>query len=140
MAFPSTTITTANLDSGTDDPSLARGDLYNAVTSLNSIISEANTAGGVVVLTSSGKIGSSQVPNTISATGTQVLSPSNGVVNIQNVLRLSTLTTARANALTTNTTGDIAMISDGDAGDLCIAVYDGTNWKRIALGTTISAT
>jgi len=140
MAFPSTAITTANLDAGTDDPSLARTDLLSAVTALNSIITEANTGGGVVVLTSSGKIGASQVPNTISATGTQVLSPSNGVVNIQNVLRLSTLTTARANALTTNTTGDIAMISDGDAGSLCIAVYDGTNWKRVALGTTISAT
>ena len=140
MAFPSTAITTANLDAGTDDPSLARTDLLAAVTALNSIITEANTGGGVVVLTSSGKIGTSQVPNTISATGTQVLSPSNGVVNIQNVLRLSTLTTARANALTTNTTGDIAMISDGDAGSLCIAVYDGTAWKRIALGTTISAT
>ena len=140
MAFPSTAISTANLDAGTDDPSLARADLLTAVTDLNSIITEANTAGGVVVLTSSGKIGTSQVPNTISATGTQVLSPSNGVVNIQNVLRLSTLTTARANALTTNTTGDIAMISDGDTGSLCVAVYDGTNWKRIALGTTISAT
>lgn len=140
MAFPSTTVSTANLDSSADDPSLARADLYSAVTSLNSIISEANTAGGVPVLSSSGKISSTQVPNTISATGTQVLSPSNGVVNIQNVLRLSTLTTARANALTTNTEGDIAMISDGDGGSLCIAVYDGTNWKRIALGTTISAT
>jgi hypothetical protein len=140
MAFPTSQIDTTNLDSATDDPSLARADLYDAVTALNSIIADKNAANGVLVLGSTGKITATQLPATITSTGTQVFNPTNGVVNIQNVLRLSSLTVAQANALTTNTTGDIAMISDGDAGSLCVAVYDGTNWKRIALGTTISAT
>ena len=140
MAFPTSQIDTTNLDSATDDPSLARADLYDAVTALNSIIADKNAANGVLVLGSTGKITATQLPATITSTGTQVFNPTNGVVNIQNVLRLSSLTVAQANALTTNTTGDIAMVSDGDAGSLCVAVYDGTNWKRIALGTTISAT
>lgn len=140
MAFPTSQIDTTNLDSATDNPSLARADLYDAVTALNSIIADKNAANGVLVLGSTGKITATQLPATITSTGTQVFNPTNGVVNIQNVLRLSSLTVAQANALTTNTTGDIAMISDGDAGSLCVAVYDGTNWKRIALGTTISAT
>lgn len=140
MAFPTSQIDTTNLDSATDNPSLARADLLDAVTALNSIIADNNSANGVLVLGSTGKITATQLPATITSTGTQVFNPTNGVVNIQNVLRLSSLTVAQANALTTNTTGDIAMISDGDAGSLCVAVYDGTNWKRIALGTTISAT
>jgi len=140
MAFPTSQIDTTNLDSATDDPSLARADLYDAVVALNSIIADKNSANGVLVLGSTGKITATQLPATITSTGTQTFNPTNGVVNIQNVLRLSSLTVAQANALTTNTTGDIAMISNGDAGSLCVAVYDGTNWKRIALGSTISAT
>lgn len=140
MAFPTSQIDTTNLDSATDDPSLARADLYDAVVALNSIIADKNAANGVLVLGSTGKVTATQLPATITSTGTQTFNPTNGVVNIQNVLRLSSLTVAQANALTTNTAGDIAMISNGDAGSLCVAVYDGTNWKRIALGTTISAT
>ena len=140
MAFPTSQIDTSNLDSATDDPSLARSDLYDAVVALNSIIADKNAANGVLVLGSTGKITATQLPSTITSTGTQTFNPTNGVVNIQNVLRLSSLTVAQANALTTNTTGDIAMISNGDAGSLCVAVYDGTAWKRIALGSTISAT
>lgn len=140
MAFPTSQIGTTNLDSASDDPSLARSDLFDAVTSLNSIIADANGANGVVVANASGKITAAKLPNTITATGTQTFNPTNGVVNIQNVLRLSSLTTAQVNALSTNTEGDVAMVSNGDAGDLCLGIYDGTNWKVVALGATISAT
>ena len=29
---------------------------------------------------------------------------------------------------------------DGDAGSPCLAVFDGSNWKRIVLGATVSTT
>lgn len=35
--------------------------------------------------------------------------------------------------------GDLAYFSNGDSGSPCLGVYDGTSWKRIPLGATISA-
>ena len=40
----------------------------------------------------------------------------------------------------TGNTGGMAYFSDGDAGSPCVGVYDGTSWKRISLGATISTT
>ena len=79
------------------------------------------------------------MPTTITATGVQVLNPSGGVVHIQDTLRLTSKTTAELNALSPNE-GDIAYCSNGNAGAKTMAVYDGTNWKVVALGATISAT
>jgi hypothetical protein len=36
--------------------------------------------------------------------------------------------------------GMIAYVNDGDSGSPCLAVHDGTSFKRVSLGTTISAT
>lgn len=139
MAFPTASVTTTNLDAGTDDPSLARADLLDAVQKLNTIISEGGAANGVALLDASSKLSSTQMPTTITATGVQVLNPTGGVVHIQDTLRLTAKTTAQLEALSPNE-GDIAYCSDGDAGDKTMAVYDGTNWKVVALGATISAT
>lgn len=38
------------------------------------------------------------------------------------------------------TAGRIVFCTDGDSGSKCLAVDDGTNWKRVALGATVSAT
>jgi len=62
MAFPTTAIVTANLSSGTADPSLARVDLLQAVTDLNTIIAEKNTADGVVVLDENAQILATNCP------------------------------------------------------------------------------
>ena len=35
--------------------------------------------------------------------------------------------------------GQVIYVSDGDTGSPCIAVSNGTNWLRIALGTAIAA-
>lgn len=35
--------------------------------------------------------------------------------------------------------GHVIAVTNGDSGALCLAVSDGGNWKRIALGATISA-
>lgn len=58
---------------------------------------------------------------------------------LKRVINLPPQTVAALNALTA-AEGDIAYCSDGDAGAKCLAVYDGSAWKRIALGSTISTT
>lgn len=140
MAFPNTQIQTTNLDSDADSPSLARVDLYNAVVALNTIIDGANTSDSVCVLNSAGTIGSTQVPLTVTPTGTLTLAPTTGVVKIQNVLRLQQLTTQQITARTNIAAGDLAYATDGDGGAPCITVYDGTDWRVIRLMTTLGDT
>jgi hypothetical protein len=136
MAFPNNQINTTNLDSDADSPSLARVDLYNAVVALNTIIDGSNAANGVCVLGASGTINGTQIPLTVNPTGTLVLAPTSGVVKIQDVLRMQTQTTAEVQALT-GTVGDIVYITDGDAGQPCLAGYDGSQWRVIRFMTAI---
>ena len=139
MPFPSrTTISTANLDSGTDDPSLAREDIYNAVVALNNIISSADTASGIALLDGSAKYKSSKFPTTIAVTGTQTIAPTTGIVNIQDVLRLTAQTGNAISALGTPLLGDIAISSDADSGNAAVCFYDGTAWKYLAFSTLTS--
>lgn len=138
MAFPTTQITTTNLDDASDDPSLARADLLDAVQKVNTIISEGGSANGVALLNSSGKLSSTQMPTQITATGVQVINPTSGVVHIQDILRLTPKTTTELNALT-SVAGDVAYCSSGtdSSGEPCLALYDGTNWRAISLGDTL---
>lgn len=138
MTFPTSTIATTNLDSAADNPSLARADLLQAVQSLNTIITEANGANGVVVLDSLGKISTSRMPTTITVSGTQILQPTDGVVNIRDVLRLTAQPKSDIDLITGSVAGDIAYCTDGDAGDPCLAVYDGTDWLRVVFGAAIA--
>lgn len=140
MAFPTSQVVTTNLDASTDDPSAARADLLDATQKLNTIIDEAGTAQGVALLNISGQIPNSQIPSTIApATGVLTLAPVDGVVKIQDVLRLQLLDTDEVEALT-GAAGDLVYVSDGDTGSPCLAVYDGTDWLRVSLGSAISAT
>jgi hypothetical protein len=141
MAFPTgTTIPTGNLDSGTDSPASARADLLTAVTAVNDIIASANAASGVLVLTGSAKLPSSTIPTQITlSTGVQVINPVSGVVNIRDILRLQPNTVSELTALT-STAGDVAFCSNGATGSPCVAFYNGTNWVRMSVGATISAT
>lgn len=134
MAFPTTTITTNNLDSGTDSPSLARVDLLAAVTALNTIISEADTASGVALLTATGTYDSAKLPATFSPAATLTLSPATGIVNIHDVLRLTSLQATDIAGLT-STQGDIAFSSDADGGSPAICFYDGSDWRYLALSS-----
>lgn len=43
-------------------------------------------------------------------------------------------------APTNGTAGRVIYVSDGDGGNPCLAVDNGTNWLRINLGSAISAT
>jgi hypothetical protein len=136
MTFPSTTISTANLDSAADDPSLARADILDAVQKLNTIISEANQNNGVCVLSSVGKIPSSTVPSQITlASGVQVINPVSGIVNIRDVLRMQQMTTVEILALTTPLAGDIAFATDGDSTAPALCIYDGDDWRTLSLSS-----
>lgn len=139
MAFPTAQVSTTNLDSSADDPSAARADLLDAVQKLNTIIDEANAALGVALLNSSGKISATAIPNSLTSTGTLQLKPSNGVVSVSDILRMNTLTTAETLALVGSQAGDMVMVSDGDSGEITLAVYNGSQWRRIELMNAISS-
>lgn len=139
MPFPTgTTISTAHLDSGSDDPSLARADIYSAVVAVNNIISSADTASGVAILDGSGKYKSAKFPATISVTGTQVLSPSTGIVNIQDVLRLTALSSSAISALATPQLGDIVISTNAASGNAAVCFYTGSAWKYLAFSSLTS--
>jgi len=135
MPFPTTQVSTTNLDSSADDPSLARADLLDAVQKLNTIISEGGSAQGVALLDGSGELDGTQIPTTISVSGTQILSPTSGIVNIQDRLRLSALSNSQITSLSSPTLGDVVIASnisvDQGAG---VAFYDGSNWRAIGFG------
>lgn len=75
--------------------------------------------------------------NTDTITSTGKFVASNGIV-------LTSMNTSTANYLAgvlgIIDEGAIAYITDGDSGSKCIAVYDGSNWKRISFGANISST
>lgn len=140
MAFPTTQIGTTNLDSSSDDPSLARADLLLAVQSLNTIIAEAGGANGVALLNGSNELPSSRIPSSLSPSGTLTLSPGSGRVKIEDVLRLQQLTTDDVLALTDNQAGDLVYVTDGDSGESCLAVYSSDQWNVVQFKGTISKT
>jgi hypothetical protein len=133
MTFPiGVSVSEDNLDSGSDSPSLARSDILLAVQLLNQIISSANLAQGVCVLDGSAQIDSTQMPATL-ATATLTLNPTDKVVNIQNVLRLTALPATDIDAIDGAQVGDIAISDDADSGDPAVCFYDGTDWRYLAL-------
>ena len=66
-----------------------------------------------------------------------------GKLNTTNGFKFTVLDTATANyiagVLGIASQGDAAYITDGDSGNPCLAVYTGSAWKRIALGSDISS-
>lgn len=141
MAFPTATvIDTTNLDAGTDSPATARADLYDAVVALNSIIDSENDASGVVTLDASGKLRTAQIPTTVTVTGNLNLQPSTGIVKIADLLRLPAQDVDDLGTdFPSPQQGDIVATSNGDAGSACLCMYDGSNWKVIALGSTAAS-
>ena len=55
-------------------------------------------------------------------------------------IRLASIDTATLNGLGTQEAGSMAYCTDGDAGSACLAVYDGTDWRRVSFGAAISTT
>jgi hypothetical protein len=67
---------------------------------------------------------------------------SNTVVDITGAasLKLPVYTVAQTANIATPVAGQVIYVSNGNSGSASLAVYDGTSWKRVALGATISAT
>ena len=134
MAWP-TTITTTNLDSDTDSPYLARPEIYATAVAVNDIIASRAAASGIASLDGTTKVPTAQLPIAMT---TQTFQPSTTRVTFENIIRLTPQTVSELTALT-GSTGDIAYCSNGDAGSPCVAVYNGTNWKKVVFGANISA-
>ena len=128
MTFPTQAIDTTHLDSGADDPSLARADLLLALQTINTILSTANAGYGVLVLQADGTVNPTQLPGTLAPTGQLTLNPSDGIVKVQNILRLQQIPASVLVGIV-GTSGDIALCSDIDAGGPAICLYDGTAWR-----------
>lgn len=132
-------VSTTNLDSSADDPNLARADLEAALDELTAVINGRGSSNGVASLDSSTKVPAAQLPDTLtSSVGNNIiLQPDTTRVAVQDILNLNPKTVAQLTALSA-IEGDVAYCSDGDSGSKCIAVYNGTDWKVISLGSTIS--
>jgi hypothetical protein len=135
-----TNVSTANLDSGTDNPAAARPDIKAAFDELKLVIQGRGAASGVAPLNASSKIDASYLPSEInSASATPLtLDPATGKVLLEEILNLKPQTVAQLNSRTDQAEGDVAYCSDGDAGGKCVAIYNGTDWKVVSLGATIS--
>lgn len=141
MTFPTgTVISTDNVDSPDDDPSLARADIYSLILAVNQLIASVDAANGVLTLDAGGLISTAFIPGTISAAGNQTLSPATGIVSIQNVLRMRQIQFVQLGSLTgtaSPTAGDVVYLTDGDVGNPCLGVYNGSQWRTIRLGTQV---
>ncbi|CAB4153788.1 hypothetical protein UFOVP641_26 [uncultured Caudovirales phage] len=137
MPFPSgNSVDTTELASGTGNPATARAQLYALATWFNALVASENAANGVCVLDGFGVVDPSQMPSEISPATTLTLSPTNGNVKIEDVLRLQIIPKATLLTRVDMVIGDIAYAADditGTNGKLCF--YDGTNWRYIALTT-----
>lgn len=136
----SSNVSTSNLDDATDSPAAARPDIKAAFDELVNVIDGRNTANGVPGLDSNTKILSAQLPDEINSTTSTdlTLDPATGKVNIEEILQLKPQTLTELNARGDKEQGDLAFCSNGNSGAKTLAVYDGSNWKVVALGATIS--
>ena len=141
-AFPSSgTVDTQYLDSATDSPADARSSIKDGLDLVQDIIDSYDSASGIAALDAGGKIVNTKLPNSLtSSSGSNLtLTPDTNVVKINNIIELTPRTTAQLELLT-GVTGQISYCSDGDAGIPCLAVYNGSDWKVVSLGSTISST
>jgi hypothetical protein len=141
MTWP-TAQTTVHLDSATDSVAAARAEIYSAVLAVNDIIGSRGTASGVASLDSGAHIPASELPTTLTTAGSQdlTLTPGSTRVSINNIINLEPRTVTQVNAIATPVAGDVAYCSNGSAGQPCLAVYNGTAWKVVSFGSTISST
>ena len=142
MAWPtnSSNIDTQHLDAGTDSPASARANIKTALDELANVIDGRNQASGVAGLDASSKISATQIPDELNTSSSNdlTLDPTTGKINIEEILQLKPQTLTELNARSDKEEGDLAYCSNGNSGSKCLAVYDGSNWKVVALGATIS--
>jgi hypothetical protein len=103
---------------------------FQSVSSLSS-----GTGNASVTITPAGNI------NFTTSNVTSAILNTSGTLDISSgkSLKLPSYTVAQASNIASPSAGQVIYVSNGNAGNPSLAVYDGTSWKRIALGTTISA-
>lgn len=120
MTFPvSALFGLTNLDAGTDDPGLARADLYTALTQLAEIIASQNAASGVLILDATGKILTSflpVVPVTLGGTGATNVADARAALGVDAALGYTPVNKA------------------GDTMSGALAVSDGTDSAKLLKG------
>lgn len=138
MTYPvGQTITTANVSSVDSSPALARVDILNLITLVNQLVASANEPLGAAVLDGSGVLDGEYLPGTLVKVGDIAFQPSSKIVKIQDVLRLQQRLTADNSQLTAATAGDMIFLTDGDAGQPCLAVHDGGQFRVVRLATAV---
>ena len=136
----SSNVSVINLTNATDSPASARPDLKAALEELINVINGRNTANGVAGLNASSKITASQIPDEINSSSATnlTLDPATGKVKLEEILNLAPQTVSQLNARTDQAQGDVAYCTDGNSSSPCLAIYNGTDWKIVALGGTIT--
>jgi hypothetical protein len=138
-------VTTVHLNSGSDDPSQARTEIYNALVELQAVIGGRGTASGVAPLGTDSKVANTYLPDTIASSYATDLTvaPTTYRTVFQNIISLTPRTVSQLVILNANA-GDIAYCSNGNAGQPCLAVCtgstdsNGTEWFRVTLGAQIA--
>jgi hypothetical protein len=101
------------------------GTTYVETTGANTIVS--NVSGTNIMVVSS--TGVSVVGNVISNN-----------ISADQSLQLPSYTVAQSANISTPLAGQVIYVTNGDAGNPCLAVYSSGAWKRVSLGANISAT
>lgn len=139
MTWP-TTVTTTYTGNASASIANARSEIYDTTVAVNDIIGSRGSASGIASLDASTKIPTEQLPTTYSTTSLDLtLAPATERVSINNIVNLEPRTVTQLNAIVTPVTGDVAYCSNGSAGAACLAVYNGSAWKVVSLGSTISS-
>jgi hypothetical protein len=106
-------------------------------------ISFANTTTVLTNTSGNSSINVTDTPNIVFTVNSNVAATINAAGTLAiagQALQLPTYTTTQALAIAAPVTGQVIYVSNGDTGAPSLAVYDGSSWKRVALGATISAT
>ena len=110
-----------------------------------------NVSGTTITFTEAPEVGdaievrfitiSTVVSGITNGTGSTIEVDANGVAQMPTVhsLQLPTYTVAQANALLNVANGQLIYVSNGNSGSPSLAVYSGSQWNIVALGSAISA-
>jgi len=104
---------------------------FNSVSTLSS-----PTGNSSVTITNSGNI------NFSTSNVTAAILNTAGTLDISQgqSIKLPSYTVSQTANISGPTAGQVIYVSNGNAGNPSLAVYDGASWKRVTLGATISAT
>ncbi len=134
----SSNVSTANLDSASDSPALARVDLQAALGELINVINGLGTTGGAVKLETDGLFFASEGIKTATDKNLN-LTPTTGMVKITSFINLAPV--AYASLPSSPAAGDVAFLTtDGAGASKNKPIYStGSGWKYFNDDSTVAA-